>query len=218
MSGVYRTLSPANTASITTATQVAAGARHSCALLQNGSVQCWGDNGDGQLGNGNTTDQLVPASVGGGLSGVAEIYARGARTYARTSGGVLYAWGSSCDGKLGIAGMTSCGAHSTPLMVTGGISKLAVGYDTVCALKTDNTVWCWGLGGYGNIGNGTFESVDVPTQIPNLTAMDIASGGDHVCAVKMDKTVVCWGYDGAGQLGDGQQRFDEPTGAKLVCE
>jgi alpha-tubulin suppressor-like RCC1 family protein len=104
-------------------------------------------------------------------------------------------------------------------MVMTGVSKLAPGYDSVCAIKTDGTVWCWGSNSDGQVGDGSYTTQLVPVQLPGLTNVkDIAAGGGHVCVVKMDGSVACWGYDGQGQLADGDQYSPDPTPARLVCE
>jgi alpha-tubulin suppressor-like RCC1 family protein len=103
--------------------------------------------------------------------------------------------------------------------VMTGVTKLTAGYDSVCALKSDGTVWCWGSNYFGQVGDGSYEQQSVPVQLSGLTGvLDISSGGGHACAVKSDMTVACWGYNGDGQLGNGDQSQTGPTSARLVCE
>lgn len=106
---------------------IAAGARHACALISGGSVRCWGDNSDGQLGNNSTTGSTVPVSVLGGLSNVAWITAGDAHTCAVTTTGAAYCWGENSAGQLGNGSVTQ---HSTPVLVSGfgsGVSTMDAG-------------------------------------------------------------------------------------------
>jgi alpha-tubulin suppressor-like RCC1 family protein len=100
-----------------------------------------------------------------------------------------------------------------------GVAKITPGYESVCAVKPDGTLWCWGSNYWGQMGTGAYEDKDIPGQVPGLTGvLDASSGGSHVCAVKSDMTVACWGYNADGQLGRGNERTVGPTPARLVCE
>ena len=83
-------------------------------------------------------------------------------------------------------------------------STLAAGLDYTCALLPNGSVQCWGYNLYGQLGNGTNTSSNVPVSVSNLTnvtAIDL--GAQHTCALLADKTVKCWGHNGSGQLGNG---------------
>jgi alpha-tubulin suppressor-like RCC1 family protein len=154
-----------------------------------------------------------------GLTNVVEISARGARTYARTMDGTLYAWGSGCEGRLGVMDEQYCGPHAVPLMVTTGVKKVSAGYDMTCLIKqSDSSVWCWGSNYWGQCGDGTYDQHSTPAQVPGLAGvLDIGVGGAHACAVQGDMRVTCWGWDGELELASGEQRTFGPTPARLVC-
>ena len=98
------------------ATALAAGGAHTCALLQTGTVQCWGRNESGQLGDGTTTNRLTPVAVSG-LRGVTALAAGGAHTCALLQTGTVQCWGRNFAGQLGDG--TSGGSRATPVAVRG---------------------------------------------------------------------------------------------------
>ena len=142
----------------TTATGLAAGNQHSCALTSSGGVECWGDNSDGQLGDGTTTSSPTPVYVvgiggSGTLSGVVAIAASGVHACALRSGGTVDCWGGNGQGDLGDGTTTG---HSTPVPVVGvggsgtlsGVVAIAAAGEftsgSTCAVTTGGAVDCWG--------------------------------------------------------------------------
>lgn len=139
--------------------------------------------------------------------------------YLKTDG-TVWCWGGASDGELGDGTQGDVNFRRLhPVQVVQGAGKLtgvkaiAAGWHHTCALKTDGTVWCWGDGQLGVLGNGSgggdggpfaLEPVQVVDGGGMLTGVSaITAGSRHNCALKTDGTVWCWGYDGFGQLGDG---------------
>src|SRR2546425_7459811 len=197
---------------LTTATRVVTGDSHTCALLGDGTVQCWGVGDSGQRGDGTFNNiSTVPVAVVG-LGNAVAVAARGYHSCALLGDGTVRCWGRNVDGQLG-DGTTaplncspgSCGS-STPVQVIGITSAAAViagGYHT-CALLADGTAWCWGRSDDGQLGNGARASATTPVPVTNLTGVTAMTAGFyHTCALLPNGTVWCWGRNDDGQLGDG---------------
>ncbi len=208
--------------------QIATGASYACALLEDRTVRCWGNNGSGRLGDGTTTDQsnpvqvLVSGSTQGTnvLGGVTQIATGNFHACALLDDRTVRCWGNNGSGRLG-DGTTTNSANPVQVLVSGntplgGVTQIAAGGGHTCALLDDETVRCWGNNGSGQLGNGT----DFPSQQANPVQVlasgtagsnpvvlggvtQIAAGSAHSCALLEDRTVRCWGRNLNGQLGDG---------------
>jgi alpha-tubulin suppressor-like RCC1 family protein len=188
-----------------TATAIAAGDEHTCALTITAGVKCWGRNDFGQLGNGTTTDRHTPVAVSGLASGVAAIASGGDHVCALTSGGAVKCWGDNARGPLGDGTTTE---RLTPVAVSGlagGVASLAAGADHTCALTNAGGVKCWGGNGSGQLGDGATTDRHTPAAVSGLASgvAAIAASAYHTCALTSAGGVTCWGGNGSGQLGDG---------------
>ena len=182
---------------------VAGGWEHTIALKSDGTVWTWGDNNNGELGDGTTTDRHTPAQVGG-LTGVVAVAGEARSTTALKSDGTVWAWGLNEFGELGNG--TTIDWH-TPVQVGGWLTNIvaiAGGVEHTIALKSDGTVWTWGENGQGELGDGTRTNRYTPVQVVGLRdVIGIAGGGQFTAALKSDGTVWTWGDNGYGTLGDG---------------
>ena len=180
-----------------------------CALLNSGSVKCWGYNYMGQLGLGYTSDSVSTPTLVPGLTDVVSLVSGGSHTCAvLTSGltsGSVKCWGYNYMGQLGFGNTRH--SPSTPafgLELTGASSLVLGGYHS-CAVLVSGSVKCWGYNSMGQLGFGyTSDSVSTPTLVPGLT--DVAYldlGTFHTCAVLVSGSAKCWGYNTEGQLGLG---------------
>lgn len=148
-----------------TAEAVSAGGAHTCALLDNGDVSCWGNDSDGQLGNVASGDVVQPpARIS--LPTAAVAVATGlAHSCAVLTDDRLYCWGDNSSGQVGNG---SSADAPTPVQVTiGGVQAVALGDNHTCALLNDGKVTCWGSDSQGQLGNGPgVGSVSAPTGVP----------------------------------------------------
>jgi alpha-tubulin suppressor-like RCC1 family protein len=195
----------AQTATVVTFTSaVSAGFDYSCALSSNGTIKCWGYNGEGELGNGSFTDSSSPVQVSG-ITDATAISAGNDHTCALISDGTVECWGDNTYGQLGNG--TSVGQSSTPVQVTDITSATAIssGSSHSCALLSGGPVKCWGLNGNGELGNTTTTTgSSTPVQVSGLaSATEVSASSYDTCALISDGTVKCWGDNGEGQLGDG---------------
>jgi len=184
------------------ARSVVSGYYHSCALLLNGTVKCWGLNGYGQLGNGTTTNSDTPVVVTG-LSGVTALAAGGYHTCAVLSNGQMKCWGYNYYGQLGNDTTNTSTYPSFVRGLAGSAVAITAGYMHTCAVLSGGSVQCWGSNYYGEVGNSNPANALLPTQIPGLSFVtSIAAGYYHTCALEVTATVYCWGNNALGQLGN----------------
>jgi hypothetical protein len=191
---------------------VAGGGYTTCANVA-GAAWCWGDNGQGQVGNGSmgagphasANEPVGPVQVVGLGSGVASLSMGNATACALTVGGDVLCWGSNSSGQLG---NNSTVGSAVPVQVQGltsGVTALSVapGGGSACAVTPAGGVQCWGSNAHGQLGNGSYAASLVPVLVPGLSnATAVSVGLDSACAVAAGG-VQCWGGNSAGQLGNG---------------
>ena len=142
---------------------LAAGKQHTCALLEDGSIQCWGANDLGQLGDGTTTDTHVPVLVHA-LPPAVEIRAGNAHTCARLRNNTVACWGDNHAHQLA-NGTSEPSARPLPLVGLVGVFELALAGDSACARLAEGGARCWGSNEAGQLGDGTVAAHDVPMPI-----------------------------------------------------
>ena len=189
--------------------RLAAGGDFSCARSTDGSLFCWGDNRLGQLGTGDgVAAQNVPVQVANMGTHVVRVSAGGAHACAYTDDGVVWCWGDNRSGQLGTGDQES---HPRPVKVDPSgfgqvkTNEVLAGGTHTCALRDDNSLWCWGGNRFGQLGTGDTFPRTVPVQVaPDVLGQNVAAayaGGAHTCAIKTDGSLYCWGNNQYSQLG-----------------
>ena len=202
--------------------QVALGSSSQYALLEDGTVVAWGDNDEGQLGNGPLgaskelgrypKPSITPVRVTG-LTGIVQIAAGLKHAVALKNDGTVWAWGRRDNGEIGDGEPKGLRAVSAigPTRVPGleGITQIAADGEHSLALRSDGRVMAWGQNRNGELGNGTRATGWSPTEVTGLDgvvsiAAGTGGGGAGVSgAVRDDGTVWMWGSNTSGQMGNG---------------
>jgi len=166
---------------------------------------CWGDNFNGELGNGTKTDSPTPVQVETLTSGVIAVASGFQHNCALTKEGAVKCWGDNSVGKLG---NDSTAESLVPVQVTGltsGVVAIATGGYHTCALTEQGAMKCWGANAFGQLGNGNLLDQHTPAQVSGLTTgiAAIAAGVNHTCALTEQGAAHCWGRNDHGGLGNG---------------
>ena len=205
---------------------IEAGGSHTCAVLDNNDLVCWGANDAGQLGLGNTThigddvdeigDDFSTVSLPSGRT-VDELALGADHTCALLDDASIVCWGDNTYGQLGIGNTNTIGdgagemgsSLSTVSLPSGrSASQITAGEDVTCAILDNNDLICWGLNNYGQLGQGNTNDVNNPSSLSAISlgsgnALSVDAGVNSVCAVVTGNDVKCWGRNTEGQLGLG---------------
>lgn len=199
--------------------RVSAGGWFTCALLTDGTIDCWGDGVSGQLGNGSSGSSNAIASpvhvyktgTSGALFGSVTSLSAGNSHACAVSAGSVYCWGIDHNGDLG-TGATGSESNNPALVAGISATQVSASYYDTCALLSAGTVDCWGLNHEGELGQGgampgTDSSTPVQVYSSGTTPLggvsSIGVGGFHVCARLSSGITDCWGNNGDGELGNG---------------
>ena len=164
----------------------------------------WGRNNAGQLGDNTSIDKGNPITTFAGGRNWKQISCRQNHTAAIKTDGSLWTWGQNNRGQLGINDATNRSTPVTTFVGGNDWKSVAVGTDSMAAVKTDGTLWTWGAGTNGQLGNNQNAS-DRSTPVTTITGgtnwKSVAVGYRYVGAIKTDGTLWVWGANYAGNLG-----------------
>jgi alpha-tubulin suppressor-like RCC1 family protein len=219
-----------------TATAIAIGGSHTCALLDNFAIKCWGLNDSGQLGQNDLDSRGDSSGEMGDNLDVIDLRSPG-RTAASITTGARHTcvllddnntkcWGRGHVGQLG-HGKTSDLDSPPNLSIQLGTGRTATAIEAgnfhTCAVLDNSSIKCWGLNDSGQLGQGGTSNLgDNTNEINGLPAVDlgagknaraISAGDSHTCAVLDDASLKCWGKNESGQLGlgDNSNRGDNSS-------
>lgn len=176
-----------------------------CALKKDGTVWCWGADGNGQLGNGatTTTTQSTPVKVNT-INDAVQISVGNNYACALRKAGSVWCWGSNNLGKFGNGTSTS-----SDIPVKGpsyeDFQFISMGANTSCGIRQNGEAWCWGSGGTGQLGNGGTADSFLPVKVSNISNFVHlnVSTSSGVCGVVRDGKGYCWGTETNGEFGNG---------------
>jgi len=215
---VVSEISGANTFSF-----VETGWDHTCGITTDGFVYCWGNDGNGRVGDGGTIGDDIVSPVAVDTSGIS-----GAKTFSAistshehtcgiTTDDVAYCWGHDGQGQVGDGGTDLFGIASPVAVDVSGIpgaktfSKIDAGWDHTCGITTDGVAYCWGHDKQGRVGDGGQTGQDILSPVAVDTSgitgaktfIMISAAHEHTCAITTDEVAYCWGHDANGRVGDG---------------
>jgi hypothetical protein len=184
--------------------QISAGNNHTAAVRKNGTLWTWGAGIGGQLGDGTTVAKSSPVSVVGGFTDWCQVSAGCCYTAAVRTNGTIWTWGFGCCGRLGD---DTAAAKSSPVSVVGGFTdwcQVAAGGLHTAAIRTNGTLWTWGAGGSGRLGDSTTVDKSSPVSVIGgfTDWCQVSAGLSHTAAVRTNGTLWTWGCGSAGQVGD----------------
>ena len=187
------------------ATSVSAAGGATCATLNDSSVRCWGTNYNNQMAQpGGDVAKLNPTAIAG--LGAKNVSLGGYFGCAIKTAGSVACWGMGTLGQRGDGTLSGVFGDITPSNVAGltAVAAIETGANTVCALRTNGTLACWGDNALGQLGDSGGGVSALPHDVLNLSGISQMSVGDgHSCAVSKLNQVSCWGSNSYGQLGNG---------------
>jgi alpha-tubulin suppressor-like RCC1 family protein len=180
------------------------GGDHTAAIKTDGTLWTWGDNSYGRLGDNTIISRSTPVTTFAGGTNWKQVAGGNAHTTAIKTDGTLWTWGLNDNGQLGNNTTTS---RSTPVTTfAGGTNwkQVSGGIAHTAAIKTDGTLWTWGLNDNGQLGNNTIinRSTPITTFAGGTNWKQVACGRFHTAAIKTDGTLWTWGRNNSGQLGN----------------
>ncbi|MCB1568519.1 MAG: hypothetical protein KDI69_06885 [Xanthomonadales bacterium] len=190
--------------------RISAGGGHTCSVMNDQSVRCWGANTDGQLGVDDYETHLIPVVLAHPTDAI-DIDLGDMHSCAIVSDGTMLCWGGSSEGQIGSS--SSVAFPVVPADTWGlAFNAISAGFEHSCAIVDDGSARCWGGNGYGELGRGSFTSSyhAMPVLGLNQPIVSIAAGGRHTCALTQAGGVLCWGDNASGQLGIGRKNNKLP--------
>lgn len=196
---------------------VRAGGSFGMALAQDGTIFGWGDNGSGQLGNGNNKRVYMPQPAAVGIDGahVVDIQCGNVSTLFLLDDGTVYTCGRNNYGQQGVTGIKEYVFTPIQIPSLSGVVQIACGFGQCLARTAEGRVYAWGRNSNGQIGDGTKKHAKEPVLLPLEDIVDVQCGGKFCMALASDGTIYGWGDNEYGQLLDASKRKNVLTPTRL---
>ena len=191
--------------------------QHTCGVsYPDHRAYCWGDNAEGQLGDGARTIRLTPVAVAGTLA-FRQVTTGYNHTCGVTTDNRAFCWGNNRVGQIGDSTTVFRRVKPTRVAGTRQFRQVDAGRDYNCAVTTDDRAFCWGEGRYGQIGNGKLAFYFWPRAVAGgLFFSRVSAGAFHTCGETTGNRAYCWGTGGHGELGDGTYTGNRLTPVAVV--
>ncbi len=185
---------------------ISRGLLHACGVTTGRAAYCWGDNFNGQLGDGDSIDSPVPKAVVGGLA--FKVVSAGVyHACGVTTAGAIFCWGNNHGGELGNGTISYTNSQPIPVSSDSSFIGVAAGYQFSCGLTTSGAAYCWGDNEYGELGTGDTTFSAVPVAVSGaLKFVALSVGYFHACGLTASGAAYCWGGNFEGELGNGTTR------------
>lgn len=196
---------------------ISAGVDHACVLSTLQLAYCWGEDNDGQLGDGGSTsnvNQPVAVAMPSGVQ-FRQVSAGSSLTCAVATTGAGYCWGYGGTGAMGNNTTTNTNVSPVAITMPTGVafSSISAGNQFACAVATSGAGYCWGSGGNGQTGLGNTSVVQEPELITGSLTFGAISAGQSTttCGLTTTGTAYCWGFGGSGERGDGSTTITQTS-------
>ncbi|CAG0935804.1 hypothetical protein TFLX_04654 [Thermoflexales bacterium] len=188
-----------------TVSTLSVGSSHACVTMSNGRLLCWGSQSGAApvLGDGTSSTRLMPVDVVSITNGATSVAGGGTVSCALVNGGVK-CWGGNTHGQLGTGNNTVSNVPTNVVGLASGVTSIAAGVNYACAIAAGGAAKCWGVNDNGQLGSGSIQPSNVPTNVVGLASgvTALAARQNHTCAI-VNGGVMCWGANSSGQLGNG---------------
>jgi alpha-tubulin suppressor-like RCC1 family protein len=184
--------------------QIETNFQHTCGVsYPENRAYCWGDNSDGQLGDGTRVNRLAPVAVARALP-FRQVSAGYYHTCGVTTDNRAFCWGLNQYGQVGDSSSVFRRLQPSRVARTRQFLQIDAGTYHTCAVTTDDRAFCWGNGRAGQVGNGKAYLSFWPKAVAGgLSIARVSAGYDHSCGETTSNRLYCWGANYNGQLGDG---------------
>jgi len=184
--------------------QVSCGDRYTASIKTDGTLWCWGYNIYGQLGDNTVVNKSSPVQTVAFGNNWKQVSCGVVNTASIKTDGTLWAWGYNLDGGLGDNTTTNKSSPVQTIAFGNNWKQVSVSTRHMAAIKTDGTLWCWGLNSDGQLGDNTIVAKSSPVQTVTFGTnwKQVSSGASITTAIKTDGTLWVWGLGTSGRLGD----------------